>query len=513
MTVPSFFTADRSSPSIVIRPSGGTQPTLRAHSGIVLTPNTSTFLPWPSGTIAGDFAVIAVLNGYGPNTPSGWTNLYNTNNQTGVDGGAFCKLLDSADITAGGVTVTYTSNDTYARGAIAIYEDGADINAFLYGVTRNTGTTATHVYPLAALANHSYFVWGAQWGNGAVTFAQATNVANDTGANGSAALGLYEPASNASVTETVSFASASQTLSIIVALTKGGTPGLAVVSNAISAASEGTRWAVGPLYFEMTVNALSGLVDIGLCNPESGFGASTIGDTLTSLGYRNTGIVRLNNATIATIANFVQGDTVRVAYHSGAGLIWFAVNGGSWNNNGLANPETFTGGIDVSTFRGSAAFPACGFSVGGASVSAVFADADFAYTVPTGFYSVEEVVVTVGNTQIQGIADLLVGDQPTDWFGQTVLPEDNHSRAVSFPAGPVKLIAGEVQEEGVGVEGRLVRMYNRRTGEFVGEARTNATGDFIIPAQDPNLPHFVVAFDDDVSPDYNAKVYDNVLPG
>lgn len=290
-----------------------------------------------------------------------------------------------------------------------------------------------------------------------------------------------------------------------VSITGGG---LTVTSTAISAASEGTRSAVGPLYFEMTVSALAGVVGIGIVNEFQTFGASVLGTGVNNVVYRSSGIVVFNGATLATIGAYTAGDTIRVAWHPGLRQIWFAVNGGSWNNDGTANPATFIGGIAVATYV-AGAYPACEFSVTGSSVVAVFADASFAYTPPAGYNSVEEVVIPIASTPDLGVAPFAPGDVPLDHLCRTDLPQDNQSRAISFPAGPIKVLGGEVQENAVPVAGKLVRVYNKRTGDYVGEAITNGSGQFLIPAQDPNLPHFVVAFDD---PDYNAKVYDNVMP-
>lgn len=291
-----------------------------------------------------------------------------------------------------------------------------------------------------------------------------------------------------------------------VSITGGG---LTVTSTAISAASEGTRWAVGPLYFEIIVTTVAGVVSVGIVNGVATFGAATIGATTNTIGYQSDGAVRLNNVTLATISPFTSGDRVRVAYHQGAKLIWFAVNGGSWNNDGTADPAAFIGGIDVTAFVFDRAFPCVGFSVTGSTITGVFAEASFAYTPPAGYNSVEEVVVDMAMDVTAGLVPIMPGDNLSEWRATAWRPEDNHSRAISFPAGPVKVLAGEVQEDSVPVAGKLVRVYNKRTGDYVGEAITDGSGVFSIPAQDPNLPHFVVAFDD---PEYNAKVYDNVMP-
>lgn len=321
-----------------------------------------------------------------------------------------------------------------------------------------------------------------------------------------------EPAADSTINETINWsASGNGHYGILVGVTKDApsTKNLYAKSTAISIASEGDRWAPGALYFEMTVLTLAGVVGIGMVNISQTFGAAVLGSGTNNFVYRSSGAVVLNGSTIATISAFAAGDTVRVAYHPGARLVWFAVNGDSWNNDGTADPAAFIGGIDVSAFLATPTYPACDFSVAGSLVRATFAQASFAYTPPSGYYSVEEVVVDVAVDVAAGIVPILPGDVPEGYMTRGWLPQDNHSRAISFPAGPVKVLAGEVQEDSVPVAGKLVRVYNKRTGDYVGEAITDGSGSFVIPAQDPNLPHFVVAFDD---PDYNAKVYDNVMP-
>src|SRR3546814_295096 len=202
------------------------------------------------------------------------------------------------------------------------------------------------------------------------------------------------------------------------------------------------------------------------------FRSAVLGTGTNNFIYRSSGAVVLNGSTIATISAFVAGDTIRVAYHPGAQLVWFAVNGGSWNNDGTADPATFIGGINVSAYINSPSYPACDFSVSGSSITATFAEASFAYTPPAGYNSVEEVVIETAIDVTAGLVPILPGDNLSEWRATTWLPQDNHSRAISFPAGPVKVIAGEVQEDGVGVEGRMVRLYNKRTGDYVDRKRT-----------------------------------------
>lgn len=514
MTVPCFFTPQNASPSIFIHQDGASSPVLRNTSQTNSPTNGSSSLvvPFPSGSVAGDMAVVAVLQGRRVNIPAGWTLLYQTADLTGVDASCFYKVLDASDISTGSVTVTCAASD-WIRASVATYQDGADLYPFLYNVQRNTGSPASFSVPIAALGSYSYFVWGGHWGTGAVTFAQATSVQGISGTGYSSSLGIYDPSSNTSVTETINFASSANAMSFVIAITKGGTPGSVVSSTAISSAAEGTRWFTGPSYFEMIPLVSSGVVGIGVASFEYAHGAAALGTGLLNVVYNNNGQVRFNNTTLTTISPFEQGDRISVAYHPTYQLIWFKVNAGSWNNNGSANPATGVGGIDVSAFTGGRASPACSFSVAGAAVKGIFAAADFAYTPPTGFYSVEEVVVTAAHNPMSMLAPVITQAAVADACAMCIDPEQSQTAYVSFPAGPIKLIAGEVRENDVGVPDRAVRMYSRRTGDLMGQTRTNGAGEFSIPAKDGDIEHYVIALDDDVDPDYNAKIYDRVLPG
>lgn len=482
-------------------------------SGFVPITTNSAPVTWPAGTVAGDMAVVIVSAGWDFTIPAGWTSLgYRSGTGTAVAGSCFYKLLDAADISAGGFTLALGGS---AGGglSIATFQDGADLSVSFLTVNGATGTIANQTVGLGGSAPEDLFlVYGGIEANVAITFATAPGTHSFSAASYSMRFGVYDPSSSGVANDTIGFASASAGAywaSVRISKT-AATNGLTVASTAISAASEGTRWAAGALYFEMVITTLAGTVGVGVVNISQTFGAAVLGTGVNNFIYRSSGVVICNGVTLATISPFTGGDRISVAYHPGAGLVWFKVNAGSWNNDGGANPATLTGGIAVSAFVASVIFPACDFSVAGSTVTAVFAAGSFAYTPPTGFYSVEEVGLSVVYNADIGVSPVgTPGDDPGDWCARTDLPQDNQSRAISFPAGPVKVLAGEVQEDSVPVAGKLVRVYNKRTGDYVGEAITDGSGVFSIPAQDPNLPHFVVAFDD---PEYNAKVYDNVMP-
>lgn len=87
-----------------------------------------------------------------------------------------------------------------------------------------------------------------------------------------------------------------------------------------------------------------------------------------------------------------------------------------------------------------------------------------------------------------------------------------------LPAKPAALqaspmITGTVKQNGV-VAARLVRAYRRLNSEFLGEATSDGvTGTFSINARGKTDACYVIAFDDTGSaPDYNAQIFDLVIP-
>jgi hypothetical protein len=70
----------------------------------------SAAVTWPAGTQAGDLVVMMVAGSFSPSTPSGWTRV--VDDTTGLDWlmGTYWKLMTSADISAGGVSVTMSSS-------------------------------------------------------------------------------------------------------------------------------------------------------------------------------------------------------------------------------------------------------------------------------------------------------------------------------------------------------------------------------------------------------------------
>ncbi|HTF69540.1 MAG TPA: hypothetical protein VK638_43365, partial [Edaphobacter sp.] len=101
--VASWVTTNATPGGITLGTAGAASPLIRG-TGIQASSASSYTVSWPSGTVAGDLAVILVGHGFGVATPSGWTSA---DNSTGSNwnGAVFSKVLTSGDITAGAVTV------------------------------------------------------------------------------------------------------------------------------------------------------------------------------------------------------------------------------------------------------------------------------------------------------------------------------------------------------------------------------------------------------------------------
>jgi hypothetical protein len=91
----------------------------------------------------------------------------------------------------------------------------------------------------------------------------------------------------------------------------------------------------------------------------------------------------------------------------------------------------------------------------------------------------------------------------------TSVPEHGHR----LQSSGTYLVTGTVYESGTPKSNWLVRLYRRDNGVWLGDARTNGTGSFFFTVIGYNGEVTCVAYDDtSVSPDYNALVYDRVIP-
>lgn len=277
---------------------------------------------------------------------------------------------------------------------------------------------------------------------------------------------------------------------------------VATSSAAGNAAS--TRNLTGPHYFEAVITTLAGTPAIGLVNHVFTFSTALMGADTNSLAYKSSGIVVVNGVTLSTIAAYVQGNRVDCAVDLANRFIWFRVAGGNWNNNVANDPATGVGGIDISSMNLGTMRAAVGASITGTVWTCKFSTA-FTGTPPTGFVSLDTIQVTVGRSIVSDAGLVFTPDFSTI-IGRTTLAKDQMLRAFS-PAGTSTVVSGTTKESGVAVSGKKVYMYDRNTGDLIGCATSDGSGNWSIPAV--GRPAVRI---DGSDPPYNSVVYDNVVP-
>jgi hypothetical protein len=151
----------------------------------------------------------------------------------------------------------------------------------------------------------------------------------------------------------------------------------------------------GKLYAEFTMT--SGGANFS-SSFDTGVGLATLAANLTNwvgggavAGFAvfvQSGQIFLNgSSTGKTVGSALSsGDVICMAVDFGNMRGWFRKNGGSWNNDGTADPASNVGGVDISgVFGSTSAFPMAGFYQNGDSNSANFGTSSFAQTKPSGF--------------------------------------------------------------------------------------------------------------------------------
>ncbi len=298
-------------------------------------------------------------------------------------------------------------------------------------------------------------------------------------------------------------------------LTHGG--GLTAFPMGQNANIRSTRKISSPsVYWEITPILVPAPIALGFCNPIFNIsGTVLLGSDANALAYEPNGAVILNGVTLATLQPYSTGNVVQVAVDISNLLVWFNVNGGNWNDNPANNPASGVGGISFSSMNQPVGLYA---AFGGPSttppqtVRATFSG-PFAYPVPQGFVSLEATspssTVNVGYQVTSSESSGSNGPNQISimpsangaWFG-------NQSKVFS-PAGANTQVSGVTQESGVAVSGKIVRTYDRITGELLYETTSAPnTGTFTLPALGRSS---ILALALDPS-NFNALVWDDVTP-
>jgi hypothetical protein len=276
-------------------------------------------------------------------------------------------------------------------------------------------------------------------------------------------------------------------------------------SNTIATTSAGTGSVRGSnrisglTYGEYVIGAtLTGSARVGVCN--SAFVLTgLLGVDNNGVGYDAGGTVKINNATVATIATYTTSSNVGWVVNPFLQLIWFRVNGGNWNNDiiGNQNPVGGVGGISIAAIVGSLS-PAWGGSTT-SSATEKYASANWTYTAPTGFSSVDTLQASGSNpenhgTQTLGRAPAVSG---TQYVGLTL-----------GDCGSGKTIAGVITETGANVA-KMVGIYDQASMQLLDMMMSDpSTGAFSLNALG-RTQVFAVAFDPTT---YQAEVYDQLTP-
>ena len=84
-------------------------------------------------------------------------------------------------------------------------------------------------------------------------------------------------------------------------------------------------------------------------------------------------------------------------------------------------------------------------------------------------------------------------------------------QSIEFAPAPGYYVGGYVTEEGAPAV-RTVRSYRRDTGEFLNETTSSGVGGYFYLETSYSGSQYVVCVDDPAGLDYNALIYDSIMP-
>jgi len=121
---------------------------------------------------------------------------------------------------------------------------------------------------------------------------------------------------------------------------------------------------------------------------------------------------------------------------------------------------------------------------------------------------ITRVVMTLGNvwTRIYGCTGYI--DEVR--FSNYDLVESNYETYENFYPIYLYEVSGKVKEQ-LNFVSRKVRLYNRDSGELISETTSDSNGDFSITLASQN-ECYAVCLDDDSGVEYNALIYDRIIP-
>ena len=228
-----------------------------------------------------------------------------------------------------------------------------------------------------------------------------------------------------------------------------------------------------------------------------------LGSDYSSFGYNPNGSWYVNSNSTGGFQTYASGNNVGVAVDTVAGLIWFRINGGNWNNSSSNNPATGVGGIALQYYLvGSAICPCVGTYASGDTGTINLGGSGFTYTAPSGFAAPNTWAIPSGVRAFKA----------TSWYTQTMTYRNYSPLVGGFyayrtwsPAGPSTNISGTIKEGSTPVV-KTVMLFDNNTN-FLGMT-TSVGGTFTLPALG-RTQVWCVAFDPTT---YQAQVYDRLTP-
>ena len=114
-----------------------------------------------------------------------------------------------------------------------------------------------------------------------------------------------------------------------------------------------------------------------------------------------------------------------------------------------------------------------------------------------------------------------IARQPTSWYRKTTrtwtdatkVIRNTTQRTSGFAFGTTSSTVSGVVYQNSSPVVRTVRVYRRDNGDLLGTTTSDGSGNFSFKLNGYTGKVFVIAFDDiTAAPDYNAQIYDLVVP-
>lgn len=183
-----------------------TVPTVRGHA-IQAATATSITITLPAGSAVGDVAILCASGVWAVSRPTGWTAIDNQSG-TNYNGAGFAKVLDSADISTGSVTVSLAGSGD-ATAALLVFV-GSTVKSVrpIVGTRSGSGSTSVDVSALQARADDYFAVYISNRASSTNTFSSGSTLHTSSATSSSGALVGAMTGSKVGATGTASLSAA-----------------------------------------------------------------------------------------------------------------------------------------------------------------------------------------------------------------------------------------------------------------------------------------------------------------